>query len=152
MMIIYDDHHMMIIYDDHTRWSCMMIIYGDHIWWSYMMIIYDDHTWWSFMMITYVYIVIIYDDHLGVIWESCGSHLEVIWETFGSHLGSIWEPFGIHLETSGRMEAEEASGGQISYHVPHSRTECKSSIKLSIFLGIPLKNPKRRGLAATGYH
>ena len=80
--------------------------------------------------------MIIYDDHLGVIWESSGSHLGVIWETFGSHLGSIWEPFGIHLETSGRMEAEEASGGQISYHVPHSRTECKSSIKISILRGV----------------
>ena len=73
-----------------------------------------------------------YDDHLGVIWESSGSHLGVIWETFGSHLGSIWEPFGIHLETSGRMEAEEASGGQISYYLPHSRTECTSSIKMWI--------------------
>ena len=68
--------------------------------------------------------MIIYDDHLGVIWESSGS--------YGGHLGDIWESFGIHLETSGRMEAEEASGSQISYYVPHSRTECKSSINICI--------------------
>ena len=30
----------------------------------------------------------------------------IIWETFGNHLGSIWE-------TSGRVEAEEASGEAI---------------------------------------
>ena len=35
-------------------------------------------------------------------------------------------------ETSGKMEVEEASGGQISYYVPHSRTECNSSIKMLI--------------------
>ena len=87
-----------------------------------MMIIHDDHLWWS-------YIVIMYDDH---IWWSSGSHLGVIWGSSGRHLGVIWDPFGIHLETSGRMEAEEASGGQISYYVPHSRTECKSSINISI--------------------
>ena len=71
----------------------------------------------------------IYDDHLGVIWEPSGSHLGVIWGSSGRQLGVIWKPFGSHLgsnsETSGRMEAEEASGGQISYYVPHSRTECK---------------------------
>ena len=60
--------------------------------------------------------------------ESLRRYLEGILEASGRHLGGIWEPFGIHLETSGRMEAEEASGGQISYHVPHSRTECKSFI------------------------
>ena len=49
--------------------------------------------------------------------------------------GGNWEPFGIHLETSGRMEAEEASGGQISYYVPHSRTECKSCMEISILRG-----------------
>ena len=68
----------------------------------------------------------------GGIWEASGGHLGVIWETFGSHLGAIWEAFGIHLETSGRMKAEEASGGQISYYVPPSATECKSSFKISI--------------------
>ena len=47
-------------------------------------------------------------------------------------MGSIWEAFGIHLETSGRMEAEEASGGQILNYVPHSAAECKSSINMSI--------------------
>ena len=70
--------------------------------------------------------------HLGGIWEASGKHLGSIWEASGRHLGGIWGTFGRHLETSGRMEAEEASGGQISYFVPHSATECKSSIKMSI--------------------
>ena len=39
------------------------------------------------------------------------------------------------METSGRMEAEEASGEQISNYAPHSATECKSSIKISISRG-----------------
>ena len=56
----------------------------------------------------------------------------IIWEASGRHLGGIWEPFGIHLETAGGLEAEEASGGQISNYVPHSAAECKSSIKMSI--------------------
>ena len=73
--------------------------------------------------------------HLEGIWEASGRHLGGIWEASGRHLEAIWEPFGIHLETAGRMEAEEASGGQISYYVPHSRTECKSSIKMSISRG-----------------
>jgi hypothetical protein len=77
----------------------------------------------------------IYDDDLGVIWGSSGRHLRVIWDPFGSHLGAIWEPFGIHLETSGRMEAEEATGGQISDYLTPSATECKSSIKISISRG-----------------
>ena len=51
-------------------------------------------------------------------------------------MGSIWKPFGIHLETSGRMEAEEASGGQISDYFTPSATECKSSIKISISRGV----------------
>ena len=80
--------------------------------------------------------MITYDDPLGVIWESSGGHLEDIWESFGIHLGAIWEPFGIHLETSGRMEAEEASGGQISDYLTPSATECKSSIKISISRGV----------------
>ena len=67
--------------------------------------------------------MITYDDPLGVIYESSGRHWGIIWDPFGIHWGAIWEPFGIHLETSGRMEAEEASGGQIS-------TGCKSSIKI----------------------
>ena len=123
-MITYDDNiwwsYMMITYDDHTWWSYMMIIYDDHIWCSYMMSIYDDHIWWSS------------GSHLGVIWGSSGRHLGVIWDPFGTHLGAIWEPFGIHLETSGRMEAEEASGGQISDYLTPSATECKRSIKFSI--------------------
>ena len=61
--------------------------------------------------------------------ESLRRHLEGIWEASGRHLGGIWEPFGIHLETAGVLEAEEASGGQISNYVPHSATECKSAIK-----------------------
>ena len=115
----------MMIYDDNIWWY-MMIIYDDNIWWYYMMIIYDDYKWWSDMMI-------IYDDH---IWWSSGSHLGAIWEPSGGHLGDIWESFGSHLgaiwETPGRTEAEEASGGQISYYVPHSRTECKFYIKMLI--------------------
>ena len=103
----------MIIYDDHTWWSS----HDDHIWWSYMMMIWESS-----------------GSHLGVIWGSSGRHLGVIWEPFGSHLGSIWE-------TSGRMEAEEASGGQISYYVPHSRTECKSSIKILEFYEVFLRVP-----------
>ncbi len=90
--------------------------------------------------------LITYDDPLGGIWGSSGSHLEdiwesfgihlgAIWEPFGSHLGAIWDPFGIHLETSGRMEAEEASGGQISDYLTPSATECKSCIKISISRG-----------------
>ena len=51
-------------------------------------------------------------------------------------LGGIWEPFGIHLETAGGVEAEEASGGQISNYVPHSAAECKSSIKILISRGV----------------
>ena len=64
--------------------------------------------------------------------ESLRRHLAGIWEASGRHLGAIWEPFGIYLETAGRVEAEEASGGQISYYVPRSRTECKSCIEISI--------------------
>ena len=36
------------------------------------------------------------------------------------------------MGTSGRVEAEEASGVQISYYFTSSETECDSSIKLSI--------------------
>ena len=64
--------------------------------------------------------------------KSLRRHLEGIWEASGRHLGGIWEPFGIHLETAGGVEAEEASGGQISNYVPRSAAECKSSIKISI--------------------
>ena len=74
--------------------------------------------------------------HLGSIWEASGKHLGSIWEASGRHLGGIWGTFGRHLETSGRMKAEEASGGQISYYVPHSATECKSSFKISISRGV----------------
>ena len=48
---------------------------------------------------------------------------------FSENSIAIWE-------TSGRTEAEEASGGQISYYVPHSRTECKSSFLLFILRGV----------------
>ena len=96
-----------------------------------MTIIYDNH-----MMIINDHHHICHLGSSGVIWESSGRHLGDTWESFGIHLGSIWEPFGRHLETSGRMEAEEASGGQISYYMPHSRTECKSSIKISISRGV----------------
>ena len=128
MMIIYDDNawgwYMLVIYDAANTWweyddgwwqHIMMIIYDDHI---------DDHIWWSYTMITFddhlcsSYLMLIYDEHIR--WWS-GSHVGVIWKTFENHLGSIWEPFGTHLGamwdpfgTSGRMEAEEASGGQIS--------------------------------------
>jgi hypothetical protein len=61
--------------------------------------------------------------------------LGIIWDPFGTHWGTIWEPFGIHLETSGRMEAEEASGGQISDYLTPSAMECNSSIKISISRG-----------------
>ena len=71
-----------------------------------------------------------------MIWEASGGHLGGIWEASGRHLGGIWEPFGIHLETAGGVEAEEASGGQISNYVPHSATECKSSINISISRGV----------------
>ena len=69
------------------------------------------------------------DPKLGFV---CYHDLGGIWEASGRHLGDIWEPFGIHLETAGGVEAEEASGGQISNYVPHSAAECKSSIKMSI--------------------
>ena len=69
--------------------------------------------------------------------ESCRGHLGHISGKGGTgrHLGGIWEASGMPLETSGRMEAEEASGGQISNYVPHSATECKSAIKISISRG-----------------
>ena len=133
---------MMIIYDDNIWWYYMMTIYDDNIWWSYMMIIYDDHIWWSYMMITYdhhiwqSYMMIINDHHhichLGVIWESYGKHMGDIWESFGIHLGAIWDPFGDIWEDGGWRGIR----GQISYHVPHSRTECKSFIKIAISRGV----------------
>ena len=43
---------------------------------------------------------------------------------------------GKKKKTAGGVEAEEASGGQISNYVPHSATECKSSIKISISRGV----------------
>ena len=61
--------------------------------------------------------------------ESSGKHLGAIWDPFRSPLGAIWE-------TSGRTYGEEASGGQISYYVPHSRKECKSSIYLCILRSV----------------
>ena len=60
--------------------------------------------------------------------KSLRRHLEGIWEASGRHLGAFWDPFG----DSWGVEAEEASGGQISNYVPHSAAECKSSIKMSI--------------------
>ena len=66
---------------------------------------------------------------VGFMSEESGRHLEAIWDPFRSHLDAIWE-------TSGRTLAEEASGGQISYHVPHSRTECKSSLFLFILQSV----------------
>jgi len=74
--------------------------------------------------------MITYDDSLGVICESSGRHLGIIWDPFGTHWGAIWEPFGIHLETSGRMGAEEAPGGQTSDYLTPSATGCKSCIKI----------------------
>ena len=102
---------MITYYDDHTRWSL-----NDHLWWSYLLT-YDEHIrWWS------------------------GSHVGVIWKTFENHLGSIWEPFGspfgIHLETSGRMEAEEASGGQISDTSLPLQRNAKVPLKFQFHEGI----------------
>jgi hypothetical protein len=73
---------------------------------------------------------------VGVIWKTFDNHLGSFWEPFGSHLGAIWDPFGIHLETSGRMEAEEASGGQISDTSLPLQRDAKVPLKFEFHEGV----------------